>query len=88
MALRKILIHPDPRLKKAAAPVLSVNDEIRRLADDMLETMYEENGIGLAASQVDFHERIIVIDISEERNDPKEDWPNGMTSSQTDNLNT
>ncbi len=52
MALKKILIHPDPRLKKVATPVASVTDELRRLADDMLETMYDAPGIGLAAPQV------------------------------------
>jgi peptide deformylase len=66
MALRKILIHPDPRLKKAAAPVLSVNDEIRRLADDMLETMYDAPGIGLAAPQIALMQRVIVMDCAKE----------------------
>ena len=71
MALREILIVPDPRLKKECEPVEEVNDEIKTLLNDMLETMYAEGGIGLAATQVDIHERIIVMDLSEEQNDPK-----------------
>lgn len=66
MALRSILIHPDPRLKKAAAPVASVTDELRRLADDMLETMYDAPGIGLAAPQVAVMNRLIVMDCAKE----------------------
>ena len=62
MALRNILIHPDPRLKKVADPVASVNDDLRRLADDMLETMYHAPGIGLAAPQVAVMDRLIVMD--------------------------
>ncbi|PRY77283.1 peptide deformylase [Yoonia maritima] len=62
MALRNILIHPDPRLKKVTAPVASVSDDIRRLADDMLETMYDAPGIGLAAPQVAQMLRMIVMD--------------------------
>jgi len=62
MALRNILIHPDPRLKKVTAPVVSVSDDIRRLADDMLETMYDAPGIGLAAPQVAQMLRMIVMD--------------------------
>ena len=62
MALKKILIHPDPRLKKVATPVASVNDELRRLADDMLETMYDAPGIGLAAPQVAVMSRMLVMD--------------------------
>ena len=71
MAKLNILTFPDPRLRKVAVPVTKFDKSLEILVSDMLETMYEENGIGLAASQVDFHERIIVIDISEERNDPK-----------------
>lgn len=71
MALLPILEFPDPRLRTVASPVKAVDDNIRRLLDDMLETMYEAPGIGLAATQVDVHERIIVIDISEERDDPR-----------------
>ena len=65
MALLPILRFPDPRLKKIAAPIQNVDDGIRRLARDMAETMYEAPGIGLAATQVDVHLRLIVIDISE-----------------------
>ena len=71
MAKLNILTFPDPRLRKVAVPVTKFDKSLEILVSNMLETMYEENGIGLAASQVDFHERIIVIDISEERNDPK-----------------
>ena len=67
MSLLPILRFPDPRLKKVAAPVEIIDDVIRRLASDMAETMYEAPGIGLAATQVDVHKRIIVIDISETR---------------------
>lgn len=67
MALLPILHYPDPRLHKVAAPVTRVDDEIRKLIKDMAETMYAAPGIGLAATQVDVHQRIIVIDISETR---------------------
>ena len=67
MALLPILRFPDPRLKKVALPVDNVDDEVRRLAHDMAETMYEAPGIGLAATQVDVHRRVIVIDISASR---------------------
>ncbi|WP_342069920.1 peptide deformylase [Yoonia algicola] len=66
MALKKILIHPDPRLKKVATPVASVNDELRRLADDMLETMYDAPGIGLAAPQIAVMDRMLVMDCAKE----------------------
>jgi peptide deformylase len=66
MALKKILIHPDPRLKKVANPVATVNDELRRLADDMLETMYDAPGIGLAAPQVAVMSRMLVMDCAKE----------------------
>ncbi|MFT7107265.1 MAG: peptide deformylase [Yoonia sp.] len=66
MSLRNILIHPDSRLKKSAAPVASVTDELRRLADDMLETMYDAPGIGLAAPQVAVMNRLIVMDCAKE----------------------
>ena len=59
---RNILLHPDPRLKKAAAPVADLSDGLRRLADDMVETMYGAPGIGLAAPQVGVLERLIVLD--------------------------
>ncbi len=67
MALLPILRYPDPRLKKIAAPVTKIDDGIRRLAADMAETMYEAPGIGLAATQVDVHKRVIVIDVSENK---------------------
>lgn len=67
MALLNILHYPDERLHKVAKPVKEVDDRIRRLIRDMAETMYEAPGIGLAATQVDFHQRIIVIDISESK---------------------
>ena len=67
MPLRHILRFPDPRLKTVAAPVAEIDDSIRRLARDLAETMYEAPGIGLAATQVDVHLRVIVIDASETR---------------------
>jgi peptide deformylase len=70
MALLPILCYPDPRLHKVAQPVAAVDDRLRTLIDDMLETMYEANGIGLAATQIDVHQRLVVIDTSEERNQP------------------
>jgi len=70
MALLEILEYPDPRLRTRATPVERVDDPIRRLIDDMLETMYAAPGVGLAASQVDVHKRIIVVDVSEERDTP------------------
>ncbi|WP_295642110.1 peptide deformylase [uncultured Methylibium sp.] len=71
MALLDILRYPDPRLHKIAKPVATVDDRTRQLVDDMLETMYEAQGIGLAATQVDVHERVIVIDVSDERDEPR-----------------
>jgi peptide deformylase len=65
MALLPILHYPDPRLHKIARPVMSVTDKTRRLIRDMAETMYAAPGIGLAATQVDVHEQIVVIDVSE-----------------------
>jgi peptide deformylase len=70
MSKLSILRYPDPRLHKVAKPVASVDDRIRTLVDDMLETMYDAQGIGLAATQVDVHERLIVIDVSERRDQP------------------
>ena len=70
MALLPILCYPDPKLHKVAAPVREVDQRIRALVSDMLDTMYDAKGIGLAATQVDVHERLIVIDVSEERNAP------------------
>lgn len=70
MALLTILRYPDPRLHTVAQPVASVDDRIRRLVDDMLETMYDAEGVGLAATQVDVHERVIVMDTSDTRDKP------------------
>lgn len=67
MALLPILRFPDSRLRKVAAPVTKIDDRIRRLAADMAETMYEAPGIGLAATQVDVHKRLVVIDVSEDK---------------------
>jgi len=68
MALLPILRYPDPRLHKVAAPVTEVDAALRHLARDMAETMYAAPGIGLAATQVDVHKRLIVLDVSEEKN--------------------
>ena len=65
-----ILEYPDPRLRKKAEPVQKVDDAVRQLVDDMLATMYAANGVGLAATQVDVHKRLLVLDVSEERNQP------------------
>jgi peptide deformylase len=70
MALLPILCYPDPRLHTVARSVSSFDADLKTLAQDMLETMYDSNGIGLAATQVDVHLRLIVMDISEERNNP------------------
>ncbi len=70
MARLTILRYPDPRLHTVARPVAAVDDRVRRLVDDMLETMYAHDGVGLAATQVDVHERIIVMDTSEQRDHP------------------
>lgn len=70
MARLEILEFPDPRLRTRARPVAHVDPSITRLTEDMLETMYEASGIGLAATQVDVHQRIIVIDVSEARDQP------------------
>jgi len=71
MALLPILEFPDPRLRTVAKPVTEVTDEIRQLVKDMLETMYAAPGIGLAASQVDRHIRLLVLDISEDQSKPQ-----------------
>jgi peptide deformylase len=71
MALLPILVYPDPRLHTVAHPVAEVDDRIRRLVDDMLETMYDAEGVGLAATQVDVHQRVLVMDTSEERTQPR-----------------
>lgn len=70
MAILPILCYPDPRLHTVAKPVPAVDARIKALVADMLATMYDASGIGLAATQVDVHERVIVIDVSEERNEP------------------
>ena len=70
MAKLPILCYPDPRLHTVAKPVAAVDDRIRQLAADMIETMYEANGVGLAATQVDVHERLLVMDVSETRDQP------------------
>jgi len=70
MAKLEILHHPDPRLRTVAKPVEQVDDKLRQLVDDMFETMYAAPGIGLAATQVNVHKQIIVIDISEEKDKP------------------
>ena len=66
-----ILEYPDPRLRTVAQPVQAVDDEIRRLIDDMLETMYASKGIGLAATQVNVHRRVLVADVSEDHSQPR-----------------
>jgi peptide deformylase len=70
MAILPILEFPDPRLRKKALPVVRVDDKLRRLIDDMFETMYDAPGIGLAATQVDVHQRLLVADVSTEKNEP------------------
>jgi len=70
MATLKILRYPDPRLHTVAKPVGEVDARIRRLVDDMLESMYAAEGVGLAATQVDVHERVIVIDVSDTHDEP------------------
>ena len=68
MTVLTVLHYPDPRLHKVAKPVAVVDERVRKIVADMAETMYEAPGVGLAATQVDIHERIIVIDVSEEQN--------------------
>ncbi|MBQ0959224.1 peptide deformylase [Ideonella sp. 4Y11] len=70
MALLSILRYPDPRLHTVAQPVAEVDATVRQLVDDMLETMYAAEGVGLAATQVDVHRRVIVMDTSEQRDQP------------------
>ncbi|MCT8344994.1 MULTISPECIES: peptide deformylase [Photorhabdus] len=69
MSVLQVLHYPDERLRTIATPVETVDAEIQRIIDDMFETMYAEEGIGLAATQVDIHQRIVVIDVSETRNE-------------------
>ncbi|HEY8567686.1 peptide deformylase [Microbulbifer sp.] len=70
MAKLEILEFPDPRLRKVAEPVTAVTDEHRTLIEDMFETMYDAPGVGLAATQINVHERIVVIDVSEDQSEP------------------
>jgi len=70
MALLDILHYPDKRLRTVAKPVQQVDDDIRQLVEDMFETMYAAPGIGLAATQVNVHQRVIVIDVSEDKDQP------------------
>ncbi len=71
MAILNILEFPDPRLRTIAKPVVSVDDSTRQLIDDMFETMYDAPGIGLAATQVNVHQRIVVMDLSEDKTEPR-----------------
>lgn len=71
MALLNILQYPDERLHTVAQPVAKIDERIQTLIQNMFETMYEARGIGLAATQVDVHERIVVMDLSEEKNEPR-----------------
>jgi len=70
LSILTILEFPDERLRKIAAPVKTVDDKIQKLVDDMLETMYQEHGVGLAATLVNVHQRVIVIDVSENKDQP------------------
>jgi peptide deformylase len=70
LSILTILEFPDERLRKKAAVVKGVDDNIKKLVDDMLDTMYQAHGVGLAATQVDVHQQVIVIDVSDEKNDP------------------
>lgn len=70
MTIHTILHYPDPRLRNKASPVTEINDEIRTLVADMFETMYDDNGAGLAATQINIPKRIIVLDVSEDRSQP------------------
>ncbi len=71
MAILDILVYPDERLRTVATPVERVDDTIQTLVKDMFDTMYDAKGIGLAATQVDVHQQVIVMDLSEERNEPR-----------------
>ncbi|PRO67332.1 peptide deformylase [Alteromonas gracilis] len=71
MAILDVLSFPDERLRTAAKPVEEVNDEIKQLVSDMFETMKDENGIGLAATQVNRHVQVVVMDVSEDQNEPR-----------------
>jgi peptide deformylase len=71
MAILNILEFPDPRLRTIAKPVDVVDDSIRQLVDDMFETMYDAPGLGLAATQVNVHKRVVVMDLSEDKSEPR-----------------
>jgi peptide deformylase len=71
MSYQEILIFPDDRLRRVAAPVDRFDTDLARRVEDMLETMYEERGVGLAATQIDFHRRLFVADCSEDGDDPR-----------------
>jgi len=71
MAILPILEYPDQRLRKRAKPVVTVDDDIKRLVDDMFETMIDSHGIGLAATQVNVHKRVIVMDLAEDGSQPR-----------------
>lgn len=71
MTILEVLRFPDERLRTVAAPVEKVDESIQQLVNDMFETMQDENGIGLAASQIDVHKRVVVMDVSEEQNEPR-----------------
>ncbi|MFC3122007.1 peptide deformylase [Agaribacter flavus] len=71
MAVLEVLTFPDERLRTVAAPVTSVDDTIKQLVEDMFDTMKEEKGVGLAATQVNVHKRVVVMDVSEEQNEPR-----------------
>ncbi len=80
MAVLKILIFPDQRLRTVAKAVLDIDEEIKALSNDLLETMYEGNGIGLSATQVNIHKRILVVDVSEEKGQEKKTYGEGCLS--------
>ena len=70
MALREILLHPDPRLRRVARPVADFGRDFQRAVDDMFETMYDEHGVGLAAPQIALNQRLMIVDVSEDQNQP------------------
>lgn len=70
MALLNVLKFPDERLRTVAVPIKVVDSRVQQIVDDMFDTMHEEKGVGLAATQVDIHERIVVMDVSEDQNEP------------------
>jgi peptide deformylase len=70
MALLEVLHFPDQRLRTVAKPVEQITDELKKITTNMIETMYAEDGVGLAATQIDFHQRVVVIDVSETRDQP------------------